>query len=87
VVQVDEKNIIVKLILYADLGAYFYGLCSGHQVGDGNFHFNLGILRGPGSPTARSVEVDKQGSILYQIESNTPEYRTFRLQDLYTSGY
>jgi hypothetical protein len=85
--QLDETAKTAKLILNADLGAYSYALGSGHRLTDGNFHFNLGILRGAGAPTARSVAVDKQGNIMYQIEANAPEYRTFRLKDLYTSGY
>jgi hypothetical protein len=85
--QLDENNKTATLILNADLGAYSYALGSGHRLAGGNFHFNLGILRGAGAPTARSVEVDKLGNIVYQIEASAPEYRTFRLQDLYTAGY
>jgi hypothetical protein len=80
VLQIDENNKTANLILNADMGAY-----SAHMLANGNFHFDLGIIRG--TTTARSVEVDLQGNFVYQIQTNAPEYRTFRLQDLYTNGY
>ena len=85
VLQLDEGSKTAKLILNADLGALSYALGSAHRLENGNFHFDLGILRG--TTSAQSVEVDMQGNIVYQIQSNAPEYRTFRLQDLYTNGY
>lgn len=85
VIEIDETNMTAKLILNADLGAYSYALGSAHRLADGNFHFNLGIIEG--TTNAESMEVDRQGNILYQLNSPSPEYRTFRMQDLYTNGY
>jgi hypothetical protein len=81
----DETNKTANVVVNADLGAFSYALGTAQRLADGDLHFDLGILYG--TTTAQSVEVDKQGNLLYQIQTNTPEYRTFRLQDLYTSGY
>jgi len=84
VLQLDESAMTAKLVLNADLGTYSPALGSAHRLNNGNFHFDLGVV---GGTTSQSVEVDKQGKIVYQIQASGPEYRTFRLQDLYTNGY
>jgi hypothetical protein len=72
-------------VLNADLGAYSYALGSAHRLANGDFHFDLGILWG--TTISQSVEVDKDGNLVYEMQANAPEYRTFRLHDLYTNGY
>jgi arylsulfate sulfotransferase len=85
VLQIDENSKTASLLLNADLGAYSYALGSAHRLANGDFHFELGILWG--TTTSQTVEVDPQGNMLYQLQVNGPEYRTFRLQDLYNNGY
>ena len=85
VLQLDETNKTASLILNADLGAYSYALGSAHRLANGDFHYDLGILWG--TTIAQTVEVNPQGKIVYEIQSDAPEYRTFRMQDLYTNGY
>jgi arylsulfate sulfotransferase len=85
VLQLDETNRTATLMLNADVGAYSYALGSAHRLNDGNFHFDLGIIR-PAN-TARSVEVNQQGAIVYGLDAASAEYRTFRLRDLYSNGY
>jgi uncharacterized protein (TIGR03437 family) len=42
----------------------------------------VGFIQGT-VDTAQSVEVDPTGQILYDIQVSTPEYRSFRVHDLY----
>jgi hypothetical protein len=85
VLLLDETNMTASLALNMDMGAYSYALGSAHRLEDGGFHFELGIISG--TTNAQSVEVDRKGSIVYQLNSPSPEYRTFRLDDLYSSVY
>jgi hypothetical protein len=85
VVQIDETKMTATLALNVDMGAYSFALGSAHRLANDNFHFELGIIRG--TTNAETVEVDGKGNVLYQLNSPMPEYRTFRLHDLYTNGY
>jgi len=82
VLQLDEQNHVAVLVLNADLGAYAYALGSAQRLAGGNFHFNVGFIQGT-VDTAQSVEVDPSGRILYDLQVSTPEYRSFRVHDLY----
>jgi len=81
VLQLDEKNHVASFLLNADLGGYSQALGSAAKLPNGNYHFNLGIL---GGNSAQSVEVDPSGNIVYAIQVSSPDYRTFRMRDLYT---
>jgi len=80
VLQLDESHLIVNLILNADLGGYSTALGSAHKLPNGNYHFNLGAL--PGG--SQSVEIDPSGKMVYGIGISSPDYRSFRMSDLYT---
>jgi hypothetical protein len=87
VLQLDEQNLVAKLALNADLGAYSYALGAAQRLPNGNFHFDVGwIQQDPlgGQNTSRSVEVDPAGNLVYVIDVNTPLYRSTRMKDLYT---
>jgi arylsulfate sulfotransferase len=81
VLQLDEANRTATLVLNADLGAYSFALGAAQKLPNGNYHFDLGLLSNGAS---RSVEIDPSGKTVYAIEVGTPEYRTFRMRDLYT---
>jgi hypothetical protein len=85
VLQLDEQNRIAKLVLNADLGAYADALGSAQRLANGNYHFDVGWIRGVnGEPDrSRSMEVDALGNVVYEIEAATPEYRSFRMPSLY----
>jgi hypothetical protein len=83
----DEQNRVAKLVLNADMGAYSYALGTAQLLPNGNYHFDVGfIAQDPigGANSSRSVEVDPFGNILYGIAIGSPQYRTFRMPDLYT---
>jgi len=82
--RLDEDNRVATLVLNADLGVYSLALGSAQRLPNGNYHFDAGWI--PGNPNvARSAEVDASGDVLYNIQVATPEYRSFRVPDLYTT--
>jgi len=84
-IQLDEQNHVATLLLNADLGAYSLALGSAALLPNGNYHFELGWLNGlGGTPSAsRAVEVTPSGDIAYEMQDQTPVYRSFRMQSLY----
>ncbi len=85
VLKVDEINMQASLAVNADLGAYSYALGSAQRLPNGDYHFDLGWIRGDGlGDRSQSIEVDPSGKIVYNLQAQTPEYRTFRMRDLYT---
>jgi hypothetical protein len=89
VLEINDQGRTATLLLSADLGNYSIALGSAQHLADGNYHFDSGyILQDPfgsGNSVARSLEVTKAGAIVYGIEFGSIEYRSFRMQDLYTA--
>jgi arylsulfate sulfotransferase len=85
VIQLDEQNRTARLLLNADLGAYALAVGSARPLPNGNYHFHLGFLFGLGGAPAssRAVEVDPGGNLVYQLQAQTPIYRSFRMQSMY----
>ncbi len=81
VLRIDEDSRRAELVLNADLGDYSFALGTAQRLPDGNYHFDMGWL---GAGTARYVEVDPSGRIVYAIDIGAPVYRAFRMPDLYT---
>lgn len=81
VLQVNEENLTVDWLLNVDLGAYSLALGSAQKLNNGNYHFDAGWL-----PTgfSQALEFDSTGKLIYQAETETQQYRSFRMRDLYT---
>lgn len=84
VLQLDEQNRVATLVLNADLGAYSFALGSAQKLPSGNYHFDVGYIQQGNPGMSHSMEVDPSGNVVYDIQVATPEYRTFRMADLYT---
>ncbi len=85
--HLDEQNRIATLVLNADCGAYAYALGTAQLLPNGNYNFDAGWISQDslgGSNTSRSLEVDPAGNVVFGVAISTPEYRTFRMPDLYT---
>ena len=78
---IDQAGRKAKLQLNANVGAYSLALGSARRLPNGNFHFNVGFLPPFNS---YSVEIDTAGEIVYRLDSSAPQYRTFRMTNLYT---
>ncbi len=88
--KVDETNRVVTPLLNADLGVYSGALGTAEQLPDGNYHFDAGFLLGMDTNgnqknSARSLEVDPSGRVVFGVQFGAIEYRTFRMPDLYTA--
>lgn len=81
VFQLDEQNHKATFVLNANLGGYSFALGSAYKLPNGNYHFDLGWLP---DTTSQSVEIDPSGNVVYAISISSPDYRSFRMKDLYT---
>jgi hypothetical protein len=81
VIQLDEQNRVANLILNADLGQYSFALGSANKLPNGNYHFNVGFLN---DATSIAIEVDASGKTVYALRAAAPDYRSFRMRDMYT---
>jgi arylsulfate sulfotransferase len=82
VIQLDEVNHTATVLVNANLGDASIALGSAQALPDGNYHFHLGYI--VKNNTTRIVEVDQTGNIVYDMKIGELQYRSFRMQDLYT---
>jgi arylsulfate sulfotransferase len=81
VLDIDEASRTATLVVNSDLGAYSRALGSAQKLLNGNYFFNLGF--GPNS-FSQAIETDSSGNPVSRSEAETPQYRSFRMRDLYT---
>jgi len=81
VIHLDERNRVANFILNADLGNYSAALGSAQRLPNGNYDFGLGLLP---DGTSVTIEVDSSGQSVYALGGAAPEYRSFRMRDIYT---
>jgi arylsulfate sulfotransferase len=81
VIQVDEQNRIANLVVNVDMGQFSFALGAAQKLPNGNYHFDVGFLV---DGTSISMEVDPSGNTVYALHVAAPEYRSFRMRDLYT---
>ena len=82
VFQLDEVNHTATPLVNANLGDFSIALGSAQALPDGNYHFHLGYI--PTNNSTRIVEVDHTGNIVYDMSIVELQYRSFRMQDLYS---
>jgi hypothetical protein len=80
----DEQTMTATLVVNADLGSYSAALGAAQRLSNGNYSFTLGT-NGPEpvGPPAHTVEVAPDGTKVYDLEVNRPEYRSYRVRTLY----
>src|SRR5437660_43295 len=81
----DQQTMTATLVVNADLGGYSGALGAAERLSNGDYSFTLGT-NGPVPPVrppAHTVEVRPDGTKVYDLAANTPEYRTFRVRTLY----
>ncbi len=81
VIALDEKNRVANLTLNADLGHFSAAMGSAQLLPSGDYHFDLGVLEGS---ISISIEVNSSGQTVHALSIAAPEYRTFRMRDMYT---
>src|SRR5437870_5230115 len=72
------------LVVNADLGSYAGALGAAERLSNGDYSFTLGT-NGPEPllPPAHTIEVSPDGTKVYDLKANKPEYRSFRMRTLY----
>lgn len=79
--KMDEQSRTVTLTLNADLGGFSFALGTAQQF-HGGYYFGGGWFL-PAS-SSMSLETDVSGNTVYRLTDNQPEFRCYRLNDLYT---
>jgi len=85
--RLDENARVASLVLNADLQVNSAALGTAQLLSNGNYHFDAGFIPDPTNRAARisqALEVDPGGNIVWGMQINAQEYRSFRLNDLYT---
>jgi hypothetical protein len=85
--RLDEQARTAKLVLNAELQVNSGALGTAQLLANGNYHFDAGFVPNPANPAqriTRALEVDPNGNIVWGIQIAAQEYRSFRLEDLYT---
>jgi arylsulfate sulfotransferase len=80
----DEQTMTATLVVNADLGRYSAALGAAERLSNGNYSFTLGTDGPePVRPPAHTVEVTPDGTNVYDLQVNKPEYRAYRVRTLY----
>jgi hypothetical protein len=85
--RIDETAHTAKLVLNADLLVNSSALGTAQLLPNGNYHFDAGFVPNPADPTKRithALEVDPNGNIVWCKEISAQQYRSFRLESMYT---
>jgi hypothetical protein len=85
--RIDEAERTAKLVLNADLGVNSSALGSAQLLPNGDYHFGAGFAPDPANAAkriTRAVEVGGDGSIVWNLQIPAQQYRSFRLENLYT---
>lgn len=85
VYQINEDVMTAMLPLNADLQTYAFALGSAQTLSNGNYHFDSGIQTGNPANYSLAQEVLPDGSLIYEMYTEMPAYRSFRLVNLYLS--
>lgn len=85
VYQINEDVMTATLTLNADLQTYAFALGSAQTLSNGNYHFDSGIQTGDPANYSLAQEVLPDGSLIYEMYTEMPAYRSFRLSNLYLS--
>jgi arylsulfate sulfotransferase len=83
VLTINEQAKTADLILNVDLGAFSVALGAAQRLPNNDYHFDLGYL----ADGTYSVEVSGAGKTVYSLHAQAPEYRSFRMPDLYNPPY
>jgi hypothetical protein len=83
VFSVDQTKRVATVQLNADLGVYSPSLGSAQSLSNGNYAFEPGHIDAGDVIREQCTEVTPAGTIVYQFQSESLSYRSWRLPDLY----
>jgi arylsulfate sulfotransferase len=84
--RIDEGSRTATPVLNADLKGNSAALGTAQLLSNGNYHFDAGFIVNPATRQfyTQALEVDPSGNIVWGMQINAQEYRSYRLDDLYT---
>ena len=79
----DEQTMTATLVVNADLGNYSNALGAAQRLSNGDYSFTSGRQGQPPNLFGQSIEVSPDGTKVYVLQANKPEYRSYRMRTLY----
>jgi len=80
VLKLDEQAMTAKLTLNADLGHFSVALGAAQRAPNNRYYFDSSYL----ADGTYALEVTSSGEVVYALHGSDPEYRSFRMPNLYS---
>jgi hypothetical protein len=81
--KLDESTMTATLVVNVDLGNYSPMFGAAQRLSNGDYVFTSGAQGKAPNLIGQSIEVRPDGTKVYVLQANEPEYRTFRMDTLY----
>lgn len=85
VLTIDEQHMVVTPTVSADLGSYSDVFGSAEMLSNGDYNFTSGFQQN--GTLSQAIEVQPDGTQTYVQQVQSSEYRTYRMDDLYSGTY
>ena len=84
--QIDEEKLTATLARNVNLQVYSPAVGAAQTLKNGGYSFQAGYIDNPISPWGRTVETDRDGRVVYEIDVNGIfVYRSYRVDDIYSA--
>jgi arylsulfate sulfotransferase len=84
VLVIDQQNMTASLTLNYDVGQYSVALGAAQKLANGDYHFDSSYVA---NGLTYALEVTPDGKGVFSLNPQAPEYRSFRMPDLYNPPY
>ena len=81
----NEENMVAHLDINGDMLSYSFALGSAQLLQNGGIACDSGYISGGNNPLTQTVELDENGNFVYALNAAEDTYRSWRMQDLYTT--
>ncbi|HJT33048.1 MAG TPA: aryl-sulfate sulfotransferase [Pirellulales bacterium] len=81
--KLDEQTMTATLVVNVDVGSYSDHFGAGQRLSNGDYLFTSGAQGTAPKLISQSIEVQPDGTKVFVLQANRPEFRTFRMQTLY----
>lgn len=82
--KLDEQTMTATLLFNVDMGSYSPMFGAAQRLSNGDYEFTSGAQGTAPKLFGQTIEVRPDGSTAYVLESNKPEFRSFRIPTLYS---
>jgi hypothetical protein len=84
VLSIDTQAMTANLILNYDMGQFSVALGAAQRLSNGDFHFDSSYVA---DGDTFAIEVTPAGNKVFSLNPQAPEYRSFRMPDLYNPPF